>query len=330
MNLYAKQIIRRILTSILIILMLSLIFLIGNSKAPTLYNKPVQIITKDNTENPISIYNYKDSLIGFNGWEILLDYKQQDRGLGTNYQFELNEKQYKLYKDENNLLFLDKISPKGFFYKETDFKAIEDISKNEKRVYWYNEEKDPSKIGYIFTIQKTLFSTKPYFKLQLFADTKNPERLKEAGYGMIIKGYAIYLPNGTILKNDHKRIETDKPKDIILNGIKQDPTKPEFQNIVENKIILKGTNYKNNVSYQIFYNNEKAIILWGEFDYIDNLFKWEVFRPFFTKKESENTFKPLYIAILNEATLNYQNNTYIIDSEEFKGEINSLIKDWTF
>ena len=136
--------------------------------------------------------------------------------------------------------------------------------------------------------------------------------------------------NGNILKNDYGRIETEEQKNIILEGIKQEPNNPIFKEILKNKIIIKGTNYKTKAEYQIFYNQDKAIIIWGEFDYIDNLFRWEVFRPFFTKKENENTFKPLYIAILNQAKLEYKDNTYIITSKEFNGDVNTLIKDWTF
>lgn len=323
-----QKIIKSLIYSLVILIIVSIIFLIGNPRGPLLFNKPVQIISKESIENPMSIYNYKNSMIFFNGWEVILYYNKQERVLGTNYQenlLELNNNKYLIQNTEEQTKLIQKVKPVGFFQKETDKKEIEE-SKETTKIYWYNKEKDPSKIGYIFTVPKKQF----YFKVQLFAETNNPEQLKEAGYGMVIKGYDIYLPNGNILKNDYERIQTNEPKDIILEGVKQDPNNPLFQNLVENKIILKGTNHKTVAEYQIFYNKEKAIIIWGEFDYMDNLFKWEVFRPFFTKKASNNTFKPLYIAILNEVTLNYQNNTYQIQSKEFNGDIKTLIQDWTF
>ena len=99
----------------------------------------------------------------------------------------------------------------------------ERLDKNKiTKEYWYNEEKDPSEIGYIFTVSKK----QPYFKFQLFAETQNQEQLKEAGYGMVIRGYDIYLPNNKILKNDRETIQTNEPKEIYIEGVKQDPYGP--------------------------------------------------------------------------------------------------------
>jgi|SRR3989344_6734012 len=327
-----KQLIKTLIFSSLVLLLISIIFFVGNPEGPILYNQPIKILTKGYIGSSIEIYNYKNKFLIFNGWETILNYNKENRVLGTNQYrkiIELNGTNYTLLNSEDKILLEQrKEITTGFFFKETDFKIIEENSTT--KVYWYNEEKDPVKVGYIFTILKN----KPIFKVQLFAEVRNNLNLKGAGYGLIINNYNIYLSNGTILKNDYEIKMTDKLKKIILDGEEQDINNPLFKDLPQEVAIeLVGTNYKTipTKSYQIFYNNQNAIIIYADkIDYIDNLFKWQVFRPFISQKENENTFAPLYIAILNDAKLEWKNNTWMIQSKEFNGDVETLIKEWKF
>ena len=151
-------------------------------------------------------------------------------------------------KGINKRVLGSKVENVSYFYNEEDSKKIE-----ENKVYWYNETKDPKEIGYL--IDNPQF--KPYLKLQMFANTE--KELEKAGYGFNLKGFDVYLPNGTILENDYSNIDGN----------------------------LTGTNYKEEVQYEIFYNEKDAIIIAGDFDYIDNLFRWEVFRPWISNHEKK-------------------------------------------
>src|SRR3989344_6613571 len=193
-----KKLIKVMIFGIIVFILVWIIFLIGNPKGPVLYNKPIMIMNKESNEIPIQIYNYKNKILILSEYETILSYSKEDKILGTNKYKEISNldgKQYSLQR-LNNLILLETKQidmTRGFFFKETDFKKQEDKG-SIKRIYWYNQEKDPSKIGYIFTIPKN----KPYFKVQLFAETKNNNLLTSIGYGLIIN-YSIYLPNGTIL-----------------------------------------------------------------------------------------------------------------------------------
>ena len=180
--------------------------------------KPILVGNDDRVTGPINI-NVDDNKLAFNGWEGFLYTDNETKIVRI-----LGSKERKI----------------SYFYNEEDSKKIEG-----NKVYWYNETKDPSGIGYIITNPEF----KPYLKLQMFANTE--KELEKAGYGFILRKFNIYLPNGTILENDYSNIDGN----------------------------LTGTNNKNEVKYEIFYNGKYAIVIAGDFDYIDNLFRWEVFRP---------------------------------------------------
>jgi len=129
----------------------------------------------------------------------------------------------------------------------------------------------------------------------MFANTE--KELEKAGYGFNLKGFDVYLPNGTILENDYSNVDGN----------------------------LTGTNHKNELKYEIFYNEKDAIIIAGDFDYIDNLFRWEVFRPWISKHEN-NIFSPLYIIYIKDVReLKYEDNTWKVKSEQFTGNVEDYI-----
>jgi len=130
----------------------------------------------------------------------------------------------------------------------------------------------------------------------MFANTE--KELERAGYGFSLKGFDIYLPNGSILENDYNNFEGN----------------------------LTGTNYKNRVNYEIFYNEKDAIIIAGDFDYIDNLFRWEVFRPWVSKHEN-GVFSPLYVIYIKDAELSFENNIWIVNSKQFTGNVEDYIEE---
>ena len=103
---------------------------------------------------------------------------------------------------------------------------------------------------------------------------------------------------------------------------------------VDGKLI--GTNHKNEVQYEIFYNEKDAIIIAGDFDYIDNLFRWEVFRPWISKHEKKllekvsskeaEVFSPLYIIYIKDVKeLKFEDNTWKIKSKQFTGNVEDYI-----
>ena len=226
--------------------------------------KPIIIENNEGTTVPITI-NAEDNTLVFSGW--------------NSYLITKGEKiQRLLGPEERNVTY---------FYNEEDSKKIE-----ENRVYWYNETKDPKEIGYIMDNPQF----KPYLKLQMFANTE--KELEKAGYGFVLKGFGIYLPNGTILENDYSNIDGN----------------------------LTGTNYKEKVQYEIFYNEKDAIIIAGDFDYIDNLFKWEVFMPMISKHEN-NVFSPLYIIYIKDVKeLKFEDNTWKVKSKQFTGNVEDYIE----
>src|SRR3989344_8081637 len=131
--------------------------------------KPILIGNDDRVTGPINI-NVDDNKLAFNGWEGFL------------------------YTD-NETKIVRILGPKerdvSYFFNEEDSKKIE-----ENKVFWYNETKDPKEIGYL--IDNSQF--KPYLKLQMFAKTER--ELEKVGYGFILRGFNLYLPNETLLEND--------------------------------------------------------------------------------------------------------------------------------
>jgi len=226
--------------------------------------KPILIENNEKITASINI-NAEDNTLAFSGWN-----------------------SYLITKDEKVQRFL---GPKernvSYFFNEEDSKKIE-----ENKVFWYNETKDPKEIGYL--IDNSQF--KPYLKLQMFAKTER--ELEKVGYGFILRGFNLYLPNETLLENDYSNIDGN----------------------------LTGTNHKNEVKYEIFYNEKDAIIIAGDFDYIDNLFRWEVFMPIISKHEN-NIFSPLYIIYIKDVKeLKYEDNTWMINSKQFTGKVEDYIE----
>ena len=255
----------KLIVHLIIILMVILVILgISVSKIIDEF-KPILIENNEGVTASINI-NMEDNTLAFSGWN-----------------------SYFITNDEKVQRFL---GPKernvSYFYSEEDSKKIE-----ENKVYWYNESKDPKEIGYI--IKHPQF--KPYLKLQIFANTEKD--LERAGYGFVLKGFDIYLPNGTILENDHVDIDGN----------------------------LTGSNYKNEFQYEIFYNEKNAMIITGDIDYVNNLFKWEVFMPIISKHEN-SIFSPLYIIYINDVKeLKYENNTWMLESKQFTGNVENYIEE---
>ena len=256
----------RILVHIISILVVILVVLGISSNEIINEFKPILIDNDERVTASINI-NMDDNKLVFSGWEGFLYTDNETkivRILGS--------------RDRNI----------SYFSNEGDSKKI-----GESQVFWYNETKDPKEIGYI--IKNPEF--KLYLKLQMFANTE--KELEKAGYGFNLKGFDIYLPNGTILENDYSNIDGN----------------------------LTGTSYKEKVQYEIFYNEKDAIIIAGEFDYIDNLFRWEVFRPWVSKHEN-NVFSPLYIIYIKDVKeLKFEDNTWKVKSKQFTGNVEDYIEE---
>src|SRR3989344_6506889 len=227
--------------------------------------KPILIGNDERISSTVNI-NMDDNKLAFSGWEGFLYIDNETKIVRI------------LGAKERDI---------SHFYNEEDSKKIE-----ENKVYWHNETKDPKEIGYV--IKNPEF--KPYLKLQMFVKTE--KELEKSGYGFILRNFNIYLPNGTILKNDYLNIEGN----------------------------LTGTNYKEKVQYEIFFNEKDAIIIAGDFDYIDNLFRWEVFRPYISKHEN-GVFSPLYVIYIKNAELNFENDSWIVNSKQFTGNVEDYIEE---
>ena len=158
--------------------------------------KPILIGNDERISSTVNI-NMDDNKLAFSGWEGFLYIDNETKIVRI------------LGAKERDI---------SHFYNEEDSKKIE-----ENKVYWHNETKDPKEIGYV--IKNPEF--KPYLKLQMFVKTE--KELEKSGYGFILRNFNIYLPNGTILKNDYLNIEGN----------------------------LTGTNYKEKVQYEIFFNEKE-------------------------------------------------------------------------
>ena len=255
---------KRILLNIIIIVFIILMIILVSIEGFIEEFDPLVIEKKDG-KNEALIINFKEGKVLFTGWEAFLKLDNStDRILGS---------------DELN---------KGYFKKEFD----EELILNNK-ISWHNKDKDPIEAGYFFNNPHF----KPYIKIEMFA--KTAYNLQEAGYGFILReGYDIYLPNGTILNNDHE----------VVNG---NPG---------------GTTYKTEVNYQIFYNGKDGILIFGDFDYVDNIFKWELFRPVISKKLMKDRFSPLYLVYFKNLALNYENG-WLIESKQFTGNVGDYIEE---
>lgn len=298
-----------VIATILIVLT---IIVVGNSNGPRLLNKETNLITDQKADANINVYNLKNNYMSISGWETYLN---EERVLGTeNYKqiVTIDEKDYAIQRLEDKIVLSSNLEETsiGIFHRETANKIVE-----ESKIYWQDDERS---IGYLFTKPK---KNMPYFKIQIFAE---PDfELNTSGYGLIIRGYNVLLPNGTRLINDYNRTELEENKDLIIDGKTQNIN--EFESLKSNKIILNGTNYKNNVSYQIFYNDKDAIIIFSNEEFeIDNLFKWQVFRPRITRNDGK-MFDPLYIVFIKDAEL-YHDGTWIIISEQYNGKVDDYIE----
>ena len=92
-------------------------------------------------------------------------------------------------------------NPEAGWFSDSDTKIVS-LDETEydhiMRVSWRNETKDPSEIGYIFTLPRD----GGYIKVQTFVN--GTKTLFGIAPGFVAQDYNVYLPDGTMLENDRK------------------------------------------------------------------------------------------------------------------------------
>ena len=255
---------KKVLLNLIFVLIVFIIVLTISSGNIIDEFKPILVENNDKITDPI--------IISFEGYEMIFP----------------SWASFVVIDKDNKRLIGTKSNGVSYFYYEEDNKII-----GKERVYWYNNTKDPRKIGY--KIKNPGFN--PYLRLEMFVETEG--ETEKGGYGFNLNKFDVYLPNGMMLKNDYNNVDGN----------------------------LTGTNYKNEVKYEIFYNENDVIIIAGDFDYIENLFRWEVFRPWFSKQEN-GVFSPLYIIYVKDVKeLKYEDNTWMIKSKQFTGNVEEYIEE---
>src|SRR3989344_779822 len=210
-----------------------------------------------------------------------------------------------------------KVTRIGWFSSQSDVRIEDNIRKEYKKTS-VSLGFDNVEINYLIPKKEN------YFKVMIKADNYTDFSL-----GFVLNGYDIYLPNGSILINDHQNVDLNKQVDLIVVGNLTENEKDFLKNKVgsEDKkskaIQLNGTSTSfDDTDYEIFVKNDSAIIVFSEMPTrFENLFKWNVFR--IGVDQGNNA----YLVILDNANLTYSEDKldWIINDRYFNGSANDYI-----
>ena len=255
------------------IILLGIMFFVN----PTIKAKyePLDIVAKNITGLPMTIYLHQNPIFTISGWESKISYANNiDRITGKNNT--------------------------GWFLEEP---IIINESKMESNRYVSIRISNESKAITETQFDYTFFKDKPYFKIQLSAFAVNNSKLGPAQYGFVIKGYDVYLSNGTILKNDNNVTDLNETTS------------------------RDGSVYPiDSANYEVFFNSNSsnAIILYSKDNstFINN-FYWNVFLVYENLKG--NGYSPVYIMVLEKTQLNFIDEKWRITSKEYSGDLEQYI-----
>ncbi len=320
-----KNFLKIIIYSFIVLIILILLIMMGNKKPQSTLYKDDLKIEKNIAENTflVKIYFKNEPLININGWDTIIKYGSTAKKLfSINQKKEFDGKFYYIHEtgDKIELLSSDLSLEKSFFGSIIDKTCF--------NLYC---------IKYSFLGVNNLYKSietltmKDKNHLNINTDFYVENGSLSVGYGLLIKGFDIFLPNGTSLKNDHLSEKTKSLKKLFLDGEIKPVDTYLSSGSITNVVLNKGTNYKIFLEedYQIFYNSDKkiAIIVFADdIDYVENLFQWEVFRFWINGEDYEDKAKTsLNIVFLSDAALGYTNKTWMIKSNEFDGDVKGLL-----
>lgn len=162
---------------------------------PQQSTNPYQVQTGiASSDKSIHILHNKSKIMYFSAWEGVVSYNNATRRMSAT-----------LNAIKNN--------PKASWFDDSDEKVIT-ITKTGNsqimRVSWQNAAKDPSGIGYIFTLP----DNGEYIKVQTFVN--GTKKLYGISPGFVAKDYDVYLPWGDMIKNDGYTNKLVYPKSEVL------------------------------------------------------------------------------------------------------------------
>ena len=158
-------------------------------------SNPFQVRTGGaSSDKIIQIIHNNSNVLHFSAWEGLVSYYDSTRRLSATASAIKN-------------------NPKAGWFDDSDEKVVTVDKKGNTqilRVSWSNGKKDPSEIGYIFTLP----DNGEYIKVQTFVNaTKTVYGISP---GFVAKDYDVYLPDGELLKNDGYTNKLAYPKYEVL------------------------------------------------------------------------------------------------------------------
>jgi len=311
----------------LILIILGVIIYVNYDPSKIRYQY-IDIEVRNASGLPMNVYYKERSLFSLSGWESMLKQGNQSDRLYGNEQyrkiiFDDKGKAYTYIRLEDQIrlepLTMDpgKVTRIGWFSSQSDVRIEDNIRKEYKKTS-VSLGFDNVEINYLIPKKEN------YFKVMIKADNYTDFSL-----GFVLNGYDIYLPNGSILINDHQNVDLNKQVDLIVVGNLTENEKDFLKNKVgsEDKkskaIQLNGTSTSfDDTDYEIFVKNDSAIIVFSEMPTrFENLFKWNVFR--IGVDQGNNA----YLVILDNANLTYSEDKldWIINDRYFNGSANDYI-----
>lgn len=307
--------------------------------------KDVDVDVRNTTGVPTNVYYKNVNVFSVSGWESKLKYDgKEDRVFGReSYRqivFDEKGKGYTVTSTSNGVVLEplttdpNEVTRIGWFSKLENIQITEDESWSEKEVK-VSMDGEGAVESVEFDYQ--FYRKKPYFTIGFDAGAKNVADLESMSYGLILKGYDIYLDNGTILENDNKVITLEEGKDIVLrqNGINTDNISGTLMENVAATVDVNAkkterrgsTHTIDDARQQVFYNPEekRAVIVYAdEVTEFVNSFYWNVY---WVKVPYSNGFPELNVVVFEDATLTYEGNEWKVESSEFDGYVNDYIFD---
>jgi len=299
----------------------------------------IDVVPKDTIGLPMDVFYEQEFIFTISGWEGKLQYDKNEDRIAGNFQYK------KIIEDDfgntflvssgSNKIILENIKQKNllessigwFFEKNIEISSKKKFFNKFVTVTLLSSKSSLSSAKYEYT----LFREKPYFKVQFSANTLTKDKLDQSAYGIILKEFDLYLPNGTILKNDNYITELNEKVDIILDGNEVPLSHVSYlsDKVDLNKSAIKrqgSTFYLEQPKYEIFYNNKtnQTIIIYSPIiKKAINSFYWNVF--WFYVSEDNGKYPPLYFIILEESKLAYCDEEWIIQSKYYDGNLQEYI-----
>lgn len=337
-NLNKKTVIS--ISVLLIIIILGIMFYSTYNPINVKY-KPIDIEIRNTSGLPSNVFYEGKALFSLSGWESFLNYGKNDRFFG-------NEQYKKIIFDSGGRAYTqialddqirleplasdpNKVTLIGWFVESDSKKIMGAINKGSKEVsLLLNNTKLSAGFSYL------LFKNKQYFIFNFSPQVVNLSSLGDFALGFIANKFDIYLPNGTILKNDNNVTKTDRNINVVIVGNASNASKDSLKQKVpsdvlsRNIIIRKGSYSKfDALDYEIFLNNNsQGFIVFSEEEEnkFENLFQWNIFRIYISHQQN-GIYTKAYFIILDNANLHYdyENKDWVIEDKYYSGSARNYI-----